>query len=300
VIEERDSADTIDVLPKKKRGRPLLLGDELDKEVQTFVKKQRERSVAITSNVVIAIGKGMVLKQDRDMLAENGGHINLTKHWAYSLLKRMRYVKRRGTTKPRCIPEKFEEIKTQFLQDIYTTFLMEEIPNELIVNWDQTAISILPGSSWTMTQSGTKRVEIAGLGDKRQITAVLGGTLTGDFLPPQLIYTGKTPACHPKNVIFPSDWHITHSCNHWANEETMNDYIKKILVPYLTKVKTMIRCSSTQKALVLFDVFRGQTCQSTLDLLHANNIEFVMIPPNCTDRLQALDISVNKPCKNFI
>ena len=74
------------------------------------------------------------------------------------------------------------------------------------------------------------RVEIAGL----------GGTLTGDFLSPQLIYTGKTPACHPRNVAFPSDWHITHSPNHWSNEQTVNDYIIKIIVPYINQIRETI------------------------------------------------------------
>ena len=125
---------------------------------------------------------------------------------------------------------------------------------EIIINWDQTATSLIPGSSWTMERSGTRQVEIAGLGDKRQITAVLAGTLTGDFLPPQLIYTGKTPACHARNVAFPPDWHITHSPNHWSNEQTVNDYVAEIIVPYINKIRERIGCSSTQKALVIFDV----------------------------------------------
>ena len=38
------------------------------------------------------------MKHNKALLAENGGEINLTKHWAASLLGRMNYVKRRGTT----------------------------------------------------------------------------------------------------------------------------------------------------------------------------------------------------------
>ena len=47
---------------------------------------------------------------------------------------------------------------------------MEDIPP--VFNWDQTGISIVPGSSWTMEVKISKRVEIAGMNDKRQITAV--------------------------------------------------------------------------------------------------------------------------------
>ena len=38
-----------------------------------------------------------------------------------------------------------------------------------------------------MDKSGSKRVEIIGVNDKRQITAVFCGTLLGGFLPVQLI-----------------------------------------------------------------------------------------------------------------
>ena len=80
-----------------------------------------------------------------------------------------------------------------------------------------------------MAPSGSRRVEIVGMGDKRQITAV---SLSGHSLPPQLIYTGKTAACHAQ-VTFPADWHITHTPNHWANESTMRDYVTKVIVPYV-------------------------------------------------------------------
>ena len=31
---------------------------------------------------------------------------------------------------------------------------MEEIPEALILNWDQTAMKIVPSSSWTMEKKG--------------------------------------------------------------------------------------------------------------------------------------------------
>ena len=39
---------------------------------------------------------------------------------------------------------------------------------------------------------GLKQVKIAGTDDKRQATAVFGGTMAGDFLPPQFICLSKT------------------------------------------------------------------------------------------------------------
>ena len=141
-------------------------------------------------------------------------------------------MKRRASTKAKVAVQDFEEVKAQFLLDIKVVVEMDEIPFDLVINWDQTGIHYVPVGSWTMEKEGSKRVEIVAVDDKRQITAVFTGSLAGDFLPPQLIYKGTTKRCLP-GVNFPSDWHITHSHNHWSNESTMKAYIEKILLPYI-------------------------------------------------------------------
>jgi len=70
--------------------------------------------------------------------------------------------------------------------------VMEEVPPELILNWVQTGIKILPINTWKMAPKGLKHVEMVGLNDMRQITGVFCGSLASDFLPMQLIYKGKT------------------------------------------------------------------------------------------------------------
>ena len=77
------------------------------------------------------------------------------------------------------------------------------------------------------------------------------------FLPMQLIYQGKTTQCHPK-YQFPKGFHITQSGNHWANSETMDAYIDKIIVPYVNKIKEKEDLGLGQKSLVIFYCFWGQ------------------------------------------
>jgi len=79
-----------------------------------------------------------------------------------------------------------------------------------------------------MAAKGSKRVEVIGKGDKRQLTTVLAGTLDGDFLPPQIIYQATTTRCLHE---FPKLWHIKYSANHWSNEETTIEYADNILFP---------------------------------------------------------------------
>ena len=176
---------------------------------------------------------------------------------------------------------------------------MDEIPGELIINWDQTGINYIPVSSWTMQSEGAKKVEIIAKDDKCQITIVLAGSLKGDVLPLQVIYQGKTPRCLP-SVKFPSNWHITFSENHWSNEDTMHDYVMKIILPYVQQKRESLKLAPEYPAVVLFDNFSGQCTEKILKLLDANNINCAIIPANCTDQLQPMDLSVNKCVKDYL
>ena len=74
----------------------------------------------------------------------------------------------------------------------------------------------------------------------------------------------------------------------------------KILIPYINKKRDELKLSSDHYALVIYDKFKGQCTPAILELLEENSIDIVFVPANCTDRLQPLDISVNKPAKNFM
>ena len=52
--------------------------------------------------------------------------------------------------------------------------------------------------------------------------------------------------------------------------------------------------------LVLFDNFKGQTTERCLKFLETHHIHYVLIPENCTDCLQPLDLAVNKTVKDFM
>ena len=107
-----------------------------------------------------------------------------------------------------------------------------------------------------MEQAGSERVEINGITSKQQITAVFCGSLTGDFLPVQLIYQGKTSHCHPPfDFPFPDGWHITHSLRHWSTEETMIQYIEEIVIPYVKRQREAF--DDTTTALVIMDNFKS-------------------------------------------
>ena len=64
-------------LPSKKRGRSLLLGDELDKQVQSYVRATHDGKGAVTTTVVLAAGEAIVQHHNKSLSNENVGPINL-------------------------------------------------------------------------------------------------------------------------------------------------------------------------------------------------------------------------------
>ena len=85
---------------------------------------------------------------DRRRLAEAGGPAILTNSWAKSLLKRMNFIIRGGPLQsvymrtPVCHPgDELEKANQTLLSEILDTVTLNDIPPELIFNWDQTGIS---------------------------------------------------------------------------------------------------------------------------------------------------------------
>ena len=76
---QEDSDD--EKLPLKKRGRPLLLGDSLDLKLQQYVLKVREGGGGVSSTLVMAAAKGLMLP-NKQLLKEFGGHMSFSKMWA--------------------------------------------------------------------------------------------------------------------------------------------------------------------------------------------------------------------------
>ena len=72
-------------LPQKKR-HPLLLGEALDKQVQTYLTSFRESGAVVNTAIAMACAEDIVRNADSNMVAVNGGHILITKDWAKNML----------------------------------------------------------------------------------------------------------------------------------------------------------------------------------------------------------------------
>ena len=151
-----------------------------------------------------------------------------------------------------------------------------------------------------MAQHGSNSVAVKGLTDKRNITLTLLITLAGEFLPIQIIYSGKTQKSQPRGFSFPSGFIVSQNPKHWSNEQETLRLIEEIINPYLIKKRAELELPTAQKALVIWDVFRGQVTEKVLEKLQSINCEFVPVPANMTHFFQPLDLTVNGSAKQFM
>jgi len=114
-----------------------------------------------------------------------------------------------------------------------------------------------------------------------------------------LIYQGKTARCHP-NFPFPEDFNVTHSRNHWSNEEKAKEILLKVLIPYVKKTRKSLQLHYNKEWLLISNVFKGQWTDDVKKIIEESNGKVVAVPANMTHIFQPLDLTVNRASKAFL
>ena len=141
---------------------------------------------------------------------------------------------------------------------------------------------------------------LVGKRKKKQITGTFTVTMSGLFLPMQLIYKGKSPRCLPQGITFPENFNLTFTPNHWGNEDKVIEHLEKIVFPFVVEKRKELSLPDEQNAILVFDVFKGQKTERVQSLIADNNCISVFVPANMTNYFQPLDLTVNGPAKQFL
>ena len=70
----------IERLPEKNRGRPILLGDELKAQFREYLNALHANGTVVNTAIAIGCAEGIIKSRDSNLLASNGGYIDLSKH----------------------------------------------------------------------------------------------------------------------------------------------------------------------------------------------------------------------------
>ena len=163
--------------------------------------------------------------------------LKVTRSWVRSLYLRMKFSCHAVTTsRPVFTRSLWAEVRSQFLHEITYKVLQHNIPDELIINVDQTASKIVATDGIAMASKGEKQISLAGTTDKRAITVTLCESLDDCMLPLQLIYTRTTERSLP-DFISLDGFCLAFNQKHGSNETKTICLIEDLLVLYVKKVK---------------------------------------------------------------
>ena len=193
-----------------------------------------------------------------------------------------------------------KEAKLHFQREIKQMQEWHQIPDDLIINFDQTPLSYVCSPNHTIHFKDGKSVPLVGKGKSKQITGTFSCTKSGIFLPMQLIYQGKTNHCHPIGTEFPKGFNITHTKNHWSNEDKVIEHLESIIFPFAKSNRAELDLEKEQKCMLIFDVFKAQCTQRVFDLIDENHCVTVFVPANLTHVFQPLDLAINGVAKSYL
>ena len=273
------------------------------KKVIETVANLQLRGAPVSSTVIRAVARGAIIANDRSLLMEIGGYIDLSTDRSRQVLYRFETLGRKMTScmattaKISITPALLNETKLDFQQKIKSLQAWHEIPEDLIINFDQTALPYVCTGKHTYHTQGVSNIPLVGKGKKKQITGTFTITMTGQFLQLQLIYQGTTDRCLPKGVEFPDDWDVTYTANHWSNESKAIQHLQTVVFLYVKKRKVKLKLP---KAMLIFDAFKGQVTNKVTKFIEENDCMIVYVPNNMTNQFQPLDLNVNGNAKEFL
>ena len=168
------------------RSRKPKLSSKLDRAVIDYVSKLQSAGATINTTVIIRAPRGATSKLSPGLLLENGGHLILGESWAESPTQRLGFSCRRATEVFRKKPQDYE-LQRSFLFQIEQLVYKKKIPDDMVLNMDQTAVRMVPTANWTISPEGSKQVPLTAVDDKREVTVLLSITTGGSMLAAQVI-----------------------------------------------------------------------------------------------------------------
>ena len=195
---KRDHPQPVTAIMTRPRGRPPILL-ELDGKLLQYLKALRSKGGVINIHVVRAITKALI---ESNPSMSQLATFDMPHSWVQSIYRHIGFTRRMGTTTRPPVPQGlYSECRREYLRDVHDKVKEHGIPLEQVLNADQTPSSYVFVGRSTMAARGAKSVPIKGLTDKRNITLTFVVSFSGEFLPMQIIYGGKTTASQPRGFV---------------------------------------------------------------------------------------------------
>ena len=167
------------------------------------------------------------------------GHHDALRQRIYRFVSREGLVNRRRTHIAQNQRRNIEE-ETDFVCCLNEHIEMMKYPASLIVNIDETNVDFDMPSTTTLAQRGERTISVRGTGSSYRCTALLGVTMSGEKLPPFIVFTGTRNGRIMREISgesgrngFPSDVVMSVQKKGWIDEELMLEWIDRVWKPWL-------------------------------------------------------------------
>ncbi|KAF8990656.1 hypothetical protein BDZ89DRAFT_1097549 [Hymenopellis radicata] len=213
-----------------------------------------------------------------------------------------RWSERRATRAAKKVPENVDEVLQEaFIREAYIIRNFN-IPAELRVNTDQTQVVYQQGNKTTWNEVGAAQVPTIGLEEKRAFTLVPSISASGEVLPMQAIYGGKTDGSCPsrKSPSYVDAQKLgirflpSKTDTYWSTHETMHDLVDNIIAPYFDAQKKKLGKKERQFSLWKIDCWSVHKSEKFRSWMKTNHpyIIILFVPGCCTGLWQPLDVGI--------
>lgn len=300
---------------RQKRGRKSIIPyikSVVGKHTMKFAKQEVPMTLQnVHKHVIQSIRQDL---DDYSILEEHntGSNFKCSLAWFTKFVHKDLKLSLRAATTGRDLPEDWESLQRELQDRLAIRVGRFNIHKELVVNADQTGWHLAPHRGRSLARRGVKSVSIAQHGDKRQLTMMCACSAGGDMLPLQLVYKGKTDKVKGSREIINSyqkshSWLFsTNADRHWANLDTMKEWVSKVLHPYFLRKMRDIKqhnqsLENNQKCILLLDAWRVHISKEFISWMRQKYpyILLLYIPARCTSKLQIVDLVVNYKLKSL-
>ena len=166
-----------------------------------------------------------------------------------------------------------------------------------VLNMDQTPIPFTFHANRTWSEKGMRTVHIrASTSDTKRATLAATVTMSGDLLPPFLIFKGAENGRIATKELptYPEMCCYAMQKKAWMDEAMMMKWIDVCLKPWKNTLPPMV------VPLLILDSFRVHMMGPVVETIQRLGIEVQYIPGGCTYLCQPIDVGVNRPLKKAV
>ncbi|GLV38187.1 hypothetical protein CBL_12833 [Carabus blaptoides fortunei] len=199
--------------------------------------------------------------------------------WTTHFLERNREISRRNSENMKRARANLSlETITEYFENLKS--VLDGVPPENIINFDETNITDDPGKVKVLVKRGSKHARKILDSSKQSTSVMFAASGDGSLLPLYIVYKAKN--LYPEWVLRgPEGAHYNRSASGWFDSDIFEDWFAKIALPFLKR--------KDGKKVVIGDNCASHMSYNIIKQCEQNDIAFVFLPPNSTHLCQPLD-----------